>query len=90
MEWNLGALITLGIALVGAIVWIIRLEGKVKILESLINGERGIFKILDRVETKLDNVSNTLIEVRQELKDLTKDHERNKQYCSNYQSNTME
>jgi hypothetical protein len=90
MEWNLGALITLGLAVIGSIIWIIRLESKVTILEKELSGERGIFKTLERIENKLSFVGDSVIEMKTKLNDLIIDHDRNKSFCSNYKSESLE
>lgn len=75
MEWNVGAIITLGLAVTSAIVWIVRLESEIKLLKSQIYGETGIIVALRNIDAKLSKVSDTVIEVRQDLKMLRKDHD---------------
>lgn len=77
MDWNLGGLVALGIAVVSVIVWTIRLEGEVKMLKQAIFGDKtGLIVTLKEISAKLSSVSDTVIEVRQELKDLRKEHDK--------------
>lgn len=88
MDWNLGAMVTLGLAFIGSIVWIIRLEGEVKMLKAQILGETGLVVMLRNIDAKLTKVSDTVIEVKQDLKDLRREHD--KKTCSNYKSSAMD
>lgn len=90
MDWNLGALITLGISLASAIVWIIRLEGRVKILESELQGERGINNTLNKIEQKQELQMNMLVEIKTQLTNLIQDHNRKTNVCRDYKSNAIE
>ena len=83
MEWNIGAFVTLGIALAGSIVWIIRLEGKVKLLNETVNGSFGIHAVLQEIRIdmkslneKMNSFANQFGNVESDLKHLIKDHDR--------------
>ena len=83
MEWNTGALVTLGIAFIGSVVWIIRLEGKVKALNDTVNGSFGIHEVLKEIRVdmkslneKMNSFANQFGNVESDLKHLIKDHDR--------------
>jgi hypothetical protein len=89
MDWNLGAFVTLGLSLVGAIVWIIRLEGKVKLLNESVNGAYGIHNVLQEIKEagkltneKLSALTERFGQVENDLKHLIKDHDRNTSSCN--------
>lgn len=90
MEWNIGALVTLGITIAGCIVWIIRLEGKVKMLEKELSGERGIYQTLKRIEEKQDRNNDSLTEIKTQLKDLLIEHNRYVGVCREYRSEAIQ
>lgn len=58
-------LVTLGLAGIAGVVWLVRLEGRINVLaaqansaEKRIDGlETRIFERLDRIEGKLDNIN---------------------------------
>ncbi len=83
MEWNIGALVTLGIAFAGSIVWIIRLEGKVKLLNETVNGSFGIHAVLQEIRVDMKSLNEKMSgfterfgNVESDLKHLIKDHDR--------------
>ena len=90
MDWNLGALITLGVSFVGSIVWIIRLEGRVKMLEKELSGERGIYQTLKRIEDKQDKNNDKLTEIKTQLSDLLIEHNRYVGLCREYRSGAIQ
>lgn len=90
MDWNLGAIITLGLSLIGSIVWIIRLEGKVKSIERTIHGDMGVCLLLKEIKTELKDVRDNVIVMKSNLQNLIDDHNKKTGHCSNYKSETLE
>lgn len=58
-----GAVVTLGLAGLAGVVWLVRLEGRLNVLKALYEGlkervngfEERIYLILERIEQKLDH-----------------------------------
>jgi len=59
-------LVTRGLAGIAGVVWLVRLEGRINVLQSQANSaekrvdglETRIFERLDRIETKIDSIHN--------------------------------
>ena len=89
MEWTSREIIAVGLAAIGFIAWVIRLEGKVKQLEKELSGERGIYQALKRIEDKQDKNNDSLTEIKTQLKDLLIEHNRNVGICRDYRSESL-
>lgn len=83
MEVDLKVILTMVTMVVGATVWLVRLESKATALEKIVYGEQGLLKQMKELRDLITQMNTTLTKIEtgfsfllQEHKDRRCDHEK--------------